>query len=94
MHIHSTPEILIVAGPNGAGKTTFALEFVAEQPRPLLSADAIAARLHPLIYQTVYYVSSRAQSRDLADEKLQGCTGEIPPLAEPVLSAVERVRSE
>lgn len=43
MHIHSTLEILIIAGPNGAGKTTFAEEFVAEQPRPLLSA----ARLNP-----------------------------------------------
>ncbi|HMB92204.1 MAG TPA: AAA family ATPase [Rhodothermales bacterium] len=43
----SAPEILIVAGPNGAGKTTFSQEFVAEQQRPFLSADAIAARLNP-----------------------------------------------
>ena len=40
-------EALIVAGPNGAGKTTFAEEYVAEHPRPFLSADAIAQRLRP-----------------------------------------------
>ena len=40
-------EALIVAGPNGAGKTTFAEEYVAEHPRPFLSADAIAERLNP-----------------------------------------------
>lgn len=40
-------EALIVAGPNGAGKTTFAEEYVAAYPRPFLSADAIAKRLHP-----------------------------------------------
>ena len=40
-------EALIVAGPNGAGKTTFAEEYVAEHPRPFLSADAIAQRLNP-----------------------------------------------
>ncbi|NBC16157.1 MAG: AAA family ATPase [Bacteroidetes bacterium] len=40
-------EALIVAGPNGAGKTTFARAYVAEQPRPFLSADAIAAQLRP-----------------------------------------------
>jgi len=40
-------DVLIVAGPNGAGKTTFAREYVEEHPRPFLSADALAARLHP-----------------------------------------------
>lgn len=44
---HVPSEALIVAGPNGAGKTTFARAYVAEQPRPFLSADAIAAQLRP-----------------------------------------------
>ncbi len=40
-------ELLIVAGPNGSGKTTFALECIARNSIPYLSADAIAEEIAP-----------------------------------------------
>jgi predicted ABC-type ATPase len=43
----ATKELIVVAGPNGAGKSTYAAELVAQQPRPYLSADAIAAEMAP-----------------------------------------------
>ncbi len=58
-------EALIAGGPNGAGKTTFARAYLEAHDRPFLSADAIAARIHPERPEEVAVQAARRFLREL-----------------------------